>query len=49
MEIGDKENRCIYCSSTQTYIRRITNERVCKKCGKVENLNEGNVNGVQID
>ena len=47
MEVGDKETRCEFCGSTQTYVRRITNERVCKKCGKVKNLNEGNIIEVQ--
>lgn len=44
MEVGDNKPRCGKCDSTQVYIRRITNERVCRICGWVENLNKGIMN-----
>jgi len=36
----EEENRCKKCKSTQTYIKRSTNERICRFCGYVENLNK---------
>jgi len=40
MESVVKHHRCKKCNSTQTYIRRITNEKVCTSCGYVEPLNK---------
>ena len=44
MEIGDATPRCEKCNSTQTYVRRITNERVCRICGNVQHLDSGLAN-----
>lgn len=30
--------RCKECNSSQVYIRRITNEKVCHRCGHVEKI-----------
>ena len=31
--------RCSECNSTMTYLRIKTNQRVCRTCGNVEDLN----------
>ena len=36
--MSDEKIRCKQCGSTQTYIRILTNERVCKSCGYVEEI-----------
>ena len=35
----DKIIRCKKCNSSQTYFRLQTEERVCKVCGFIEELN----------
>ena len=39
-EINDESARCKKCKSTLTYIRIGKQERVCRSCGHVEDLNK---------
>lgn len=42
-EVQEKKKdliRCSKCNSTLNYIRRKTNDRVCRKCGYEEKLNK---------
>lgn len=42
--MGDsKRPRCEKCDSTQCYVRKTINQRVCTTCGHIENLTDEEV------